>query len=368
MIRILHIVGSLERAGAETFLMNLYRNIDRNRIQFDFAIYREPTPNSYYEEALSLGAKVYKISPKAEGVVKNLKEVKNIVKENRYEIVWRHVDNCFAGIDLLAAKCAGAKRLILHAHNSNVNGKIRILHFLSKPCVNMFITDRFACGKAAGRWLFGNRKFKILNNGIDTERFRFNETIRREYREKYGISDELVIGHVGRFCEVKNHIFIINLFHELSKNNSWGKKALLVLAGTGEKESEIKDQVSQYGLDDKVLFLGNRSDVAELMQMMDVFIMPSFYEGFPVTLLEAQTSGLPCVVSDAISREVDITGNVEFLCLDAGMEVWENAVRKLSENKREEKAGMIEKAGYDIRNVAKWVEDFGDLLARRNQI
>ncbi len=356
MIRILHIIGSLERAGAETFLMNLYRNVDRVRIQFDFAIYSEPTSNSYYEEVLSLGAKVYKIACKAEGLAKNLKEIKDIVKDNQYTFVWRHVDNCFAGIDLLAAKCAGAKRLILHAHSSNVNGKIRILHFLSKPCVNMFVTDRFACGKAAGRWLFGSRKFKILKNGIDTEHFGFNETIRREYREKYGIQDEFVIGHVGRFCEVKNHIFLINLFCELNKN--WDKKTLLVLVGTGEKESEIKDQVSQYGLDDKALFLGSRSDIAELMQMMDVFIMPSFYEGFPVTLLEAQTSGLPCVVSDVISREVDITGNVEFLSLNAGMEIWKDTTRRLSENKREDKAGMIEKAGYDVRNVAKWVEGY----------
>lgn len=355
MVRILNIIGSLERGGAETFLINLYRNIDRTKIQFDFAIYGQPSPNGYYNEVVELGGKVYFLPPKSKGILRNFRAIQKIVRENNYKTVWKHTESCFRAIDLLAARTAGATQTVLHSHSTNIEGIERSIHYILRPFVNLFVTKRFACGDMAGHWLFGRRPFEVINNGIDVEAFRYNKETRDQYRQEFRIQDRIVIGHVGRFHPVKNHKLVIDIYEKCKEQTP---ATVLILVGTGELLSQMQELVRAKGLEKDVLFLGSRSDIPAILQMMDVFVMPSLYEGFPVTLIEAQAAGLPCVASSTISREVDSTGNVSFVDLDAPVEVWAKRIAEKCGSKTEDNAEVLRAAGYDIKDVAQRVETY----------
>ena len=355
MIRVLQIIGTLERGGAETFIVNLYRNIDRTKIQFDFAIYNEPSENSYYKEVVEMGGKVFLLPPKAKGILYNFKAIQKIIREHSYKIVWRHSDGCMGAIDLLAAKSAGASRTILHSHSSQTKGIELAVHYALKSFIGSFVTDRFACGNKAGHWMYGRKPFNVIKNGIYVENFKYSHESRNQYRQEYQLQDKMVIGHVGRFHPVKNHQLIIDIFEKLMKQTS---EVALVLIGEGELFAQIQELVKEKGLGKEVLFLGARSDIPELLQMMDVFVMPSLYEGFPVTLIEAQAAGLPCVVSSVISNEVDVTGNVSFVDLDAPVDVWAEKIVEKRGSKTEDNTEKLKAAGYDITDVAKRVEEY----------
>ncbi|WP_034445869.1 glycosyltransferase family 1 protein [Butyrivibrio sp. AE2032] len=355
MIRVLHIVGSLERAGIETFLMNIYRNIDRSKIQFDFAIYNEPTEGGYASEVKKLGGKIYFIPTKSESLFKCFSTIKRIVKENNYSIVWRHTDTCVGGIDLLPAYWGGAKKRILHSHCAEQLGIIRYLHFLLRPLCNIISTHKVACGEKAALWMFGNKEYRIIPNGIDTEIFKYNESIRNEYRKKLGLEDKIILGDIGRFEKQKNFAFLIEIFYSYLKQH---ENAVLILVGKGSLETECKEIVEKYGISDKVLFLGERNDVPQLLQAMDVFVMPSLFEGFPVVLVEAQTAGLPCVISDTISNETDIIGETKYVSLDCGVDKWCDAINdKIGIRKKDGYLQVAEK-GYDVIQNAKIIESF----------
>lgn len=354
MIQILQIIGSLEQGGAENFLMNLYKNIDRTEVKFDFAIYDHPTENSFYNEVLEMGAKVFFLPSKSQNFISNIQAIRKIVLENNYQYVWRHTDSCFGGVDLLAAKWGGATKLILHSHNSNNKGLEHILHWICKPIVNKHVTHRFSCGALAGKWMFGKREYKVIHNGVDVERFRTDETTRELYRNRYGLKGKYVIGHIARFCDVKNHTFLINVFSELVNRIP---QAVLILIGGGPLEEQIRRQVKECNLVDKVLFLGVRTDVAELFQAMDVFMLPSLYEGLPVTLIEAQAAGLPCVVSSAVSKESDLFGEIDFLDLEVPLNVWVEVIEKKIGKRCVDAADKVREEGYDICTVAKEVKD-----------
>ncbi len=355
MVRVLNIVGSLERAGIETFLMNIYRNIDRSKIQFDFAIYNEPTEEGYASEVKKLGGKIYFIPTKSQSLIKCFTTIKTIVKENNYSIVWRHTDTCVGGIDLLPAYLGGARRRILHSHCANQSGIVRYIHFCLKPLCNLISTDKVACGEKAASWMFFGKKYRIIPNGIDTEKYKFSEDTRTEYRKKLGIEDKTVLGDIGRFEKQKNYLFLIEIFYNYLKLN---ENAVLLLIGKGSLEAECKELVEWYGISDKVMFLGIRDDIPNLLQAMDVFIMPSLFEGFPVVLVEAQTAGLPCVVSDTISRETDIIGETKFISLDASIYKWFDAINeKVGIRKKDSYLQMAEN-GYDVIKNATVIESF----------
>ena len=353
MIRVLHILGSLERAGIETFVMNLYRNIDRNAIQFDFAIYNEPTISGYAEEVKSLGGRIFVIPKKEKNIVKCFSTIRNIVKDNSYCVVWRHTSSCIGGMDLYAAYFGGAKTRVLHSHSARRFGLERGLHYLLRPLCQIISTKKIACGRLAGRWMFGRTKYEIIPNGINTGKFSFDFNIREDYRAQFGINNEVVIGNVGRFEKVKNHSFMIDVFNEYSKSIG---NAILMLVGDGSLEEDCRKKVKALGITNKVLFLGNRSDISNLLQMMDVYFMPSKYEGFPVSLLEAQTTGLPCVVSSAVSRETNITANVTYVSLSEPYTSWCNALREASKKRDANGCKKVCEAGYDISDVALQVE------------
>lgn len=354
MIRVLQIIGSLERGGAETFLINLYRHIDRSKIQFDFVIYDEPSENGYYQEVIALGGKVFKVPPKSKGIFKSLRQLKKIIKENSYKSVWRYTESCYGAIDLIIAKSSGVSDIVLNSRSSYTDSILqRIIHYMIKPFLPFFVSKNYACGELAGKWMFGKHSFEVMDNGIEVDDFRYDEEVRNRHWQEFQLQDKIVIGHVGRFHPVKNHKLIIDVFEKLKERVP---ESVLVLVGEGELLPQIKELVKEKHLENDVLFLGSRRDVPEMLHMMDLFIMPSLFEGFPRAFLEAQAAGLPCVVSSTISKEVDVTGNVSFVELDAPVELWADQIIQRCGSKKEDNVDLLKEAGYNIKDVAMKIE------------
>lgn len=326
MIRILQVVNDMHRAGLETMLMNYYRNIDRTQIQFDFLTHRSKK-SDYDDEIISMGGKVY-YAPRLypQNYPKYFKWMKNFFNDHReYTIIHSHIDS-MSYLPLKAAKKAGIPIRIAHSHNTAFDKDFKyIFKEYFKLRINSVATNRLACGKDAGEFLFGKKEFKVIPNAVESEKFLYNEDIRIAKRKELGITDEFVVGHVGRFSYQKNHKFLIRIFNELQKKNN---EVVLLLVGVGNKEAEIKRQVKEFGIEDKVKFLGNRSDVSELYQVMDVFVLPSRFEGIPVVGIEAQFADLPCFFSDRISIDVKFNVKSLFIGLDKSPEYWANEILK----------------------------------------
>lgn len=338
MIRILEVVNDMHRAGLETMLMNYYRNIDRDQIQFDFLTHR-PYDSDYDQEIRSLGGKIYhapRLYP--QNYPAYFKYMKIFFKNHpEYKIVHSHID-AMSYLPLKAAKKAGVPIRIAHSHNTSIDKDFKFpLKVYFKHQIPKVANYYAACGQAAGEFLFPGKDFKFIPNAIEPDKFLFNEQTRKEYRAKLGFTDKnFVIGHVGRLSYQKNHKFLIKIFDELHKKEP---NARLVLVGVGEKEKAIRKQVNELHLSRYVQFLGNRSDVANLYQAFDVFVMPSLFEGIPVVGIEAQFSGLPCVFSNNVPSEVRFTSMCNFLSLKDGLDDWinkiislKNAPRKIMKN------------------------------------
>lgn len=355
MTRILNIIGGVGYGGAETFLMNIYRRIDRDQFQFDFIICEKVSDNSYASEIEKLGGRIYCIPSKKENIFKNLYCIYTIVKENNYKIVWRHTYNMFKALDLVVAKIAGADVTILHAHSTNAKKIESKLGKVLRPFINPFITTRFACGNLAGDFLFGKKTYKIVSNGIVSDGFLYNEDIRKEYRKQFSVDNKFVVGHIGRFTKAKNHEFLIEIFKRILEHD---KEAYLILIGTGELEDSVKQKANLLGISENVLFLETRNDVGAIMQAMDVFLMPSLWEGIPVTLVEAQAADLPCVISDTIDPSVKFTENIVFESLDENAEKWAETVIAQKREVRRNRAEDVVKAGYDINEVVTEIEKY----------
>lgn len=354
MIRILNIIGSVGYGGAETLLMNIYRALDRKRFQLDFLVCEKPGEESYQHEIERLGGKIYIVPSKSEGLFQNMSAIYKIVQEQQYKIVWRHTHNMFKSLDLLAAKLAGAQHTILHSHNTGGSGAEEILGRLCRPFSRFYITDRFACGEEAGRHLFGKQEFRMIHNGVDSERFSYHQETRNDYRERFGfLENNLVIGHVGRFVKEKNHTFLLDVFRAVLEKNP---DARLVLAGTGNLQPDMKKKAEQLQISDKVYFLGARTDIAELMQMMDVFLMPSLWEGLPLVLIEAQAADIPCLAADSIDRSVKILPDFSFCSLTESPEVWADRLLAIQRSDRRSRRQEIAAAGYDIETTAAKLE------------
>lgn len=365
-IYVLVLITVMDRAGAETIMMNYLRNIDREKIQMDFLINRAEKAD-YEDEIEKLGGKVYHMCPLYPfkfGRYK--KEFKNFLKEHiEYKIIHSHLEerSYFA---LEIAKKLGVPVRIVHAHSvpKQYNIKMPVRLYFRKKLKGTY-THKFACSEEPAKWLYGTAKNVIfMRNAIDTDKFSYCEEIRNEQRRKLNISkDTLVIGHVGRFTYEKNHNFLVDIFDNVNKQHS---NCRLLLIGGGKPKEEIetkkaiKKKVKELGLQDKVCFLGIRDDVDELMQAMDLLVMPSTSEGFPVTLVEAQAAGVKCLASDAVTYKCNITDEMQFMSLSSSGEEWANKILAFSKLELN-KADMHKKvalAGYDIKENAKWLEEF----------
>ncbi|MBS7209856.1 MAG: glycosyltransferase family 1 protein [Lachnospiraceae bacterium] len=363
MIRVLQCVNDMHRAGLETMLMNYYRNIDRTQIQFDFLTHR-PYKSDYDDEILSLGGEVY-YAPRLypQNYPKYFKWMEQFFIEHpEYKIVHSHID-AMSYLPLKAAKKAGVPVRIAHSHNTSIDKDFKyILKQYFRSRINQVATDYCACGEEAGKFLFGNVDYTIIPNAIDISKFLFNPDTRKKQREKLGLKDEYVIGHVGRLSYQKNHKLLIRIFYEFLNQHD---NSLLLLIGVGEKEEEIKKQVADFGLEHKVRFLGNRRDVNELYQAMDIFVMPSFFEGVPVVGIEAQFADLPCIFSDKVPKEVKIHSKTEFVNLEAPLSQWIETIEKYRTSKRIEISDELEQSPYNIKTAHGILEGYYlDLEAR----
>lgn len=362
-IRVLHENVIMDPGGIEALLMNVYRHIDREKVQFDFMVHRPDY--AFYEDSIrELGGRIYrtpKFSPFPGAYHQYMESVEKILSEHpEYKVIHAHAElNLWP---LMIAKKVGIPTRIAHSHNARTTINLKYFFFLyEKLFIKDYCTDMFMCSTPAGVWTFGKKavnsgEVKFIKNGIETEKFVFNEELRAKKRKELSLDGKLVVGHVGRFMQQKNHTFIIDIFAVIHKKNP---NSALLLISDGRLMDEIKTKVHGLGLDDCVIFLGNRSDVNELMQAMDVFLFPSLWEGLPLTGIEAQTSGLPVVMSDVITDEVRISKNVYIMSLKQNAEEWADKVLSVCSNsERQNVQKQIIEAGFDIRSTAQWLQEF----------
>ena len=360
-VRVAQIMGKWVGGGVESVVMNYYRYIDRTKIQFDF-ICDDDSTNIPYEEIEKLGGKVILIPP-YQKVFKYHNKLKKILKEGHYKIVHSHI-NTLSVFSLFAAKCAGVPVRIAHSHSTTnkKEKKKNLLKQLLRPFSELFATDYMCCSELAGRWLFGDKEYDkgnvyLLNNAIDLDKFKYNETLRKKKRKELGIKDDtLVIGHIGRFVAQKNHDYLIDIFNEIHKKNN---NSVLLLAGQGPLMEDIKNKVKELNLEDSVKFLGQRNDANELYQAFDVFLLPSLYEGLPVVGVEAQAAGLLCYLSDDMTKETKVLDITKFMSLNNTPEEWANNILDdVKKYKRIDTSKEMTAKNFNIKEEAKKLEEY----------
>ena len=361
-IRVLQVFARMDRGGAETMIMNVYRHIDRSKVQFDFMVHTEEHC-AYDDEIEKLGGHIYHI-PRYTG--KNhfqyKKKWKIFLNEHpEYHIIHGHMRST-AAIYLKIANRFGLTT-IAHSHStSSGKGISAVIKNMMQLPIRYEADYLFACSQKAGEWLFGKEttkkeKFYIINNGIDVEKYKFNPIIRQSMRNKFGIEDnQFLLGHVGSFSYPKNHEFLIDIFNEVHKKKP---TSVLLLIGDGELRHSIEQKVENFGLENAVIFAGVRDDIPDLMQMMDVFVFPSHYEGLPVTLIEAQAAGLKCCISDVITKEIMITKMMKVIPLKENSILWADSILAydIPFYRSIEKKKIID-AGYDVKSVVDWLSEF----------
>lgn len=366
MIRILHSVSNMDRAGIETMLMNYYRHIDRDKIQFDFLCNKQK-PGAYDDEILSLGGRIFRtpgLNPFKYGDY--LKYMRSLFAQHpEYKIVHAH-NGAFVVYPLYAAKKNNIPVRISHVHSASFTVDYKWpLKMFCRPLIPFCANKLWACGKDAAKFYYGSKavssgKTNVINNAIEIDRFLFDEKMRNELRSKHNLNGKTVIGHAGRFMSQKNHDFLIDVFAEIHKKD---KNAVLLLLGDGELMDKIKQKVNSLGLDDFVMFLGNVSNVNEWYQAMDVFVLPSVWEGLPVVGIEAQTADLPCVFSADVTREVRLLPTTKYISRSEPKEKWADEILKSSQNhQRTNQSEIIKAAGYDIDTEAAKLADLYEQL------
>ena len=363
-IHVLVLDTVMDRGGAEAMIMNYMRNINRDVIKFDFLTNRDYRA-AYEDEIESLGGKVYHMCPMYPGKFHRYKkEVREFLKEHpEYKIIHSNLEER-SYLPLKVAKKMGVPVRISHSHNRplGINPKL-IVRYYFRFMLKFYNTHKFACGEEAGDWLYGKKNrsnVTIMNNAVDANQYRYNPEVSKEMKKQLGIEGKKVIGHVGRFFPQKNHDFLIDIFNEIYKKD---KDTVLLLVGGGELDdalkNQIKEKVRNLGLEDAVEFLGVREDVDRIVQTFDVFLLPSLFEGLPVTMVEAQAAGLPCVISDKVPIQCDLTGNVWVVPLEESPEKWADVVLDKANNfEKRDTYQQIADAGFDIKSQAKWLEEF----------
>ena len=357
MIRVLQVLGNLERGGAETFVMNLYRKLDRSKCQFDFVVHSDKKTD-YYNEIQSLGGNIFIFPKPSLSSMNTLMSQWNLFlrEHEEYQIIHSHVRSYASLIASVGKK--NNRKVIAHSHSiSNGTGISAVIKKVLQFPLRYKADYFFACTDEAGKWLFGrninnNSNYYIIRNGIDVEVFNFDEKVRALYRNKLGIHDEYVFINVASFRKVKNQIFLIGLFTELKRRN---KKIKLLLVGSGDELSNVKKEATKNNLEQDVIFLGERGDIAELLQASDCFLFPSLWEGLGISAIEAQATGLKTVCSDKIPCDVKVTDLCTFSSLD--MNSWLGNISTM-DYCRYGRAQQIIDSGYDINDIVNWQTNF----------
>lgn len=349
-IKIAHCLSGLD-GGVASVILNYFDHMPLEDYEVDIIAQGEPK-QLYIDRYESRGFHVYMVPSKKESLWGNFKALYALMHKRKYHIVHAHMTltNFFP---LCVALLCGIKVRISHSHMASYHTvKSRVLALLSR----MVATDSLACSCAAGRFLFGNASFVELKNAIDLEEYRFNKDTRAEEREKLGVGEEeKLVGHIGRFSQQKNHEFLIDIFENLHKKLPDSR---LILIGDGELEDRVREKVYRQGLQDSVIFCGAVNDVSRKLQAMDLCLLPSRYEGLPVVAIEAQAAGLGCVLSENITREVQLCPNVRFVSLTGSVERWSDVCVELISMNRQDSASLLKEAGYDIGTEAERLDAF----------
>lgn len=363
-IRILHMIASLNIGGSQTAILNLYRTIERDKVQFDFII-DHPEETELKGEVESLGGRVFTF-PTFTGI--NIGEIKTawdnfFDKHSEYKVLHTH-SRSYASLYLPIAKKRGLVT-IAHSHStSNGKGPLALVKDVMRLPIRRQADYLFACSREAGEWLYGKKavredRFRIIPNAIDSERFRFDAKRREEVRQELCLRDSFVIGHVGRLVPPKNHAFLFQIFREWLKREP---NSELLLLGDGDLADSLKAEAKGLGIAEHVVFLGAKTNVPDYYQAMDAFVFPSLWEGLGIAVVEAQASGLPCVVADTVPGAADIgAGLVDFLPLDAPASEWAG---KIKSRPREDTSRFVRGAGYDIKANAAAIQVFYEELCR----
>lgn len=362
-IRVLQFgAGNFGRGGQSTIVLNFGMNIDNKKIIFDYVV-NIISDEKYIDIIGEKGGKVYLLNSKKRNFYNKVKDIfsmNRIISKNNYKIIHINTDNAFIAFIIgILGKINKVSKIIIHSHSTGTNqNKIKILfHNISKFFLP-FIGDEFlACSNPAGEWLYPKKyldKVKIINNGIDIEKYKFNLEKRKQLRKEMNLENKFILGHVGRFSDVKNHKFLIKIFNEVQQIE---KESILLLIGNGELEQEIRKQAKELNLEEKVIFLGTTDKVEDYLQIMDIFLLPSKYEGLPIVGIESQASGLKCFFSKNITEELRITDLCEFLDINISPKKWAEEILKYKNSyERKNMVKEIEKAGYSIKLSVKELE------------
>lgn len=358
-IRILHFVPILQAAGIENYIMNIYRAIDKSKVQFDFVVHSK-TKSVYDDEVEKLGGKIYRFTYKDDKKFFKYVHDLNVFfkKHPEYKIIHGNMQSMMP-VYLMIGKLNNVPVLIAHSHNSSYEKSLKgtLLHLLSR--FTRFTSNvNFACSKEAAKYLFGDRKYEFSPNAIDVDKFSFSYNSREIVRKELNIDDNtIVVGHIGRFDIQKNHSRVIDIFYEFQQKND---NSILLLIGVGKLKEEIEKKVKSMNLQSKVKFLGLRNDTYKLYSGMDIFLFPSLYEGLPVTGIEAQATGLPCVFSSVITKEVNLTGLIHYVSLNETNSKWSKEMEdsKVELNKRSQYSGKLHDSRFNIVNNAKYMENW----------
>lgn len=366
IVKVLQIGMTENLGGMETYLMNQYRHLDRNKIRYDFVNITADRPMVFEDEIADNGDCVYKICRRSKNPLKHYYEWWRLLKKqkDKYDAIVLNACHLYYVFPLVIGKMMGIETRLIHSHNSGNELHMGFLRkfivWLNRKLLYWSATDYWACSDVAGRWMFDDKGFSIIHNATDTDKFIFNSNIRIKKQKEVGLNEKVVLGHVGRFSYQKNHEFLINIFSEVFKKNN---NAVLLLVGDAVGDDQIylkraHEKVCEFGLQDHVRFLGMRTDVNELMQAMDCFILPSRFEGLPNVGIEAQAAGLPCFFADTITSESGITDLTHFISLDSSPEEWAEKITTTIPVKRKDMSKEIIGAGYDIKEQTKHIETF----------
>lgn len=345
-----------ETGGVESFIMNYVRHMTGKGVVFHFLTYNARP--AFGDEIEALGGKIIIIPGRGKNPLKCISAIKRVLAQTEYDAVWSNLCYLSDILVLKYAKKAGVPVRVIHAHNNaNMSGRINgYLHRYNRNRIGKIATDFWCCSDSAGEFFYpesirSSEKYRVIPNAVDTGKYAFDGSVRTEKRKELNLEDKFVIGNVGRLHFQKNHMFMLEIFQQICRVR---QNVVLLLVGDGELRPQIEAKIDELGLRDKVLLLGRRNDVSELMCAMDVFLLPSLFEGFPVSLVEAQTSGLPCFTSkDRVTDDAAVTDLLKFIKLSDAPEVWADAILNVENHLRTDRSQDIKQAGYDIRISAE---------------
>ncbi len=356
-IRIAYYLHSLNIGGAETFITNVMECIDREAFKIDFILQSDQNDNKVLLELLNeCSSEIHYVTPFYKNYCKSINDIRKVLKNGRYNIIHVHQNALINVAPIVAAKLENVK-IAVHSHNTknNAGGFVgTTLHRINTMWLSRQDIVRFACGVEAGEWMFGKKKFEVLNNAINLGKFTYSEKQRDEIRQEFNIKGVFIIGHIGRFVPAKNHTFLVDIFDSIQKKEP---NAYLLLVGDGDTFKETKQKCEQLGLMDKVKFVGLVTNPVPYYSALDCMVFPSIFEGLPFTLIEAQASGLKVITSTNVTRDANVTGDIDYISLSESPEYWADKVLEARQDRDRVAVGkLMVGSKYDSNAETKRIE------------